>query len=270
MAEILQGGPVAAALAEQAGNQIKALRQQGIIPTLAIVRIGDNPDDIAYEKSATKRCEANDAMVKHLVFAADIDEDVLIANIKEINRDDEIDGCLLLKPLPQSLNEYRLCTALDPAKDIDGITPGSLAAVFGAGGSGFPPCTAQACIEILQYYGVALSGSRVVVVGRSLVVGKPVAMLLLAQNATVTVCHSKSRDLPTVVRQADIVIAALGREKFLGPVYFRPGQIVIDVGINFDQNGKMCGDVDFMATEPMVRAITPVPGGVGAVTNAVL
>ena len=176
----------------------------------------------------------------------------------------------MFRPLPGHLDEDLACEALDPAKDVDGIGRGALASVFVGRGAGFAPCTAAACIEVLDAYGIDLAGKKAVVVGRSLVVGRPMSMLLLERNATVTMCHTHTADLAATVRDADIVVFATGRAKAYGPECFRPGQTVLDVGINVDEEGNLCGDVDFDAVESIVDAITPVPRGIGGVTTSVL
>lgn len=190
--------------------------------------------------------------------------------IDRVNKDEEIHGVLLLRPLPKSLNQELIENALDPAKDVDCMTDSSMTGVFTGKTIGFPPCTAQACMEILDHYQIDCTGKRAVIVGRSLIVGKPAAMMLLSKNATVTICHTKTKDMPSVVREADIVIAAAGHQDVIDSSCLRPGQIVIDVGINVNREGKLCGDVEFAQAEPIVDAITPVPGGVGSVTTSVL
>ena len=190
--------------------------------------------------------------------------------LDEVNTDDGIHGCLLFRPLPKQFDDRTVRAALRPEKDIDGITDGSLAGVFTNTDLGYAPCTAQACMEILKYYNVPLSGKRAVVVGRSLVVGKPAAMMLDRENATVTLCNSRTRNLPEVCRQADIVVVAMGKMGAVGADCLREGQTVVDVGIHVNEEGKLCGDVQFAAAEPVVDAITPVPGGVGTVTTSVL
>lgn len=194
-----------------------------------------------------------------------------MAVIDEVNRDDAIHGCLMFRPLPKTLDEAAACAALDPAKDVDCITEGSLFGVFANRKVGFPPCTAEACIQLLDYYGYELSGARVTVVGRSLVIGKPVSMMLQARNATVTMCHTRTRDLAAECRKAEVLVVAAGHIGTVRADAVSEGQTVIDVGINWDeQAGKLCGDVAFDEAEPIVGAITPVPGGVGSVTTAVL
>lgn len=270
MAELLKGAPVAAALNEKTKAEAEALNEQGIVPTLAIIRVGERPDDVAYENGACRRAEAVGVTVLRLTLSADASEQELENVIDMVNDDTNIHGVLLLRPLPEHMNEERLVNLLEPEKDVDGITDASLAGVFTGKSVGYAPCTAQACMEILDYYGVDCTGRKAVVVGRSLVVGRPAAMLLLAKNATVTLCHTRTQDLPAQMREGDIVIAAAGKRRLFGAECFREGQIVLDVGIHFDEEGKMCGDIRTAEAAEIVDAITPVPGGVGAVTTAVL
>lgn len=270
MAQLWKGAPVAAALTEQLSQRAQALIAKGVTPTLAIVRVGERPEDLSYERGALKRCEKVGIAVRQYLLTATSSQTDLIEVIKEINRDDSIHGCLLFRPLPKHMDEAAVCAALSPAKDVDGITAGSLAAVFSGSGAGYPPCTAQACLEILDHYGYELKGKRAVVVGRSLVIGKPVSMLLLGRHATVTICHTRTADLPAECRRADVLVAAAGKAGAVSAQCLAPGQVVLDVGINVDEDGNLVGDVDFAAAENTVEAITPVPGGVGAVTTSVL
>ena len=270
MAELWKGAPAAAALTEQLIPRAQALRERGIVPTLAIIRVGERPEDLSYERGAMKRCEKVGVAVRQFLLTAVSSQADLMDVIEEVNRDQSIHGCLLFRPLPRHMDEQAACAALDPAKDVDGITPGSLAAVFAGSGAGYPPCTAQACLELLDHYGYELKGKRAVVVGRSLVIGKPASMLLLGRHATVTICHTRTADLPAECRRAEVLIAAAGKAGVVGASCLSPGQVVIDVGINADEEGNLVGDVDFAAAEPVVKAITPVPGGVGAVTTSVL
>lgn len=270
MAELWKGAPAAAALMEDLTGRIERLSGAGVTPTLAIVRVGERPDDRAYETGAVKRCEKAGVAVKRFPLPAGCSALELRAVLEHINAVSEIHGCLLLRPLPDPAMEEMACALLDPKKDVDCMTPAALAGVFAGKGWGYPPCTAQACLELLNYYGTDLTGKRAVVVGRSLVIGKPVSMLLQAENATVTMCHTRTVDLPAVCRGAEVLIAAAGRANLLGADHVSPGQVVLDVGINVDKDGKLCGDVKFDEAEPVVSAITPVPGGVGAVTTAVL
>ena len=271
MSEILKGAPVANALTEQIAARAEALKARGVQPTLAIVRVGENDSDLSYERGAMKRCEKIGINVKHYVLDSNVSQTELLGVIDEINRDSGIHGCLMFRPLPKHIDQRAVCEALDVNKDVDCMTERSLCGVFTGSGVGFAPCTAEAVVALLKHYGVELYGKNVAVVGRSLVIGRPVSMLLLGENATVTMCHSRTRDLAGVTRRADIVVAAMGKAEMLGAEYFTPGQTVIDVGINYSEaKGKLVGDVDFDAVEPIVAAITPVPAGVGSVTTAVL
>ncbi|PKM74193.1 MAG: bifunctional 5,10-methylene-tetrahydrofolate dehydrogenase/5,10-methylene-tetrahydrofolate cyclohydrolase [Firmicutes bacterium HGW-Firmicutes-16] len=269
MAIELKGAPVAAAINERTQKELSALNELGIMPTLAIVRVGDREDDLAYENGAVKRCEKVGVAVTRVTLPESTTQDELLNKIYELNNDTAVHGVLILLPLPKHLDGEAVRRTLSPDKDVDGITDGSLAGVFTGSGEGFSPCTAQACIEILDHYGIDCKGKRAVVIGRSLVVGKPVSMLLMAKNATVTICHTKTADMPSVTKNAEILIAAAGKARAIGAEYLSESQVVIDVGINF-QDGVMCGDVDFDAALPIVSAITPVPGGVGTVTTSVL
>lgn len=277
MASILKGAPVVAAMNERNAALCEQLKAKSIVPTLAVVRVGAREDDLSYERGVMTRCGKVGVEVKQYLLPADAAQDDLLKVIAEINADDAIHGCLLFRPLPKQFDDRTVRAALAPEKDIDGITDGSLAGVFTNTDLGYAPCTAQACLEILKHYHVPLSGKRAVVVGRSLVVGKPAAMMLLGKNATVTICHTKTRDMQAVAREADILVSAAGVLKSLTKDYVRPGQIVIDVSMNWDPDkvtskgkGGMAGDAVFTEVEPIVEAITPVPGGVGAVTTSVL
>ncbi len=270
MAELWKGAPVAAALTERLIPRAQALAEKGVTPTLAIVRVGERPEDLSYERGALKRCEKVGIAVRQYLLTSEATQADLMEVIEDINRDDSIHGCLMFRPLPKHMDEAAACAALSPAKDVDGITAGSLAAVFSGSGAGYPPCTAQACLEILDHYGYELKGKRAVVVGRSLVIGKPVSMLLLGRHATVTVCHTRTADLAAECRRAEVLVAAAGKAGAVSAQCLAPGQVVLDVGINVDENGNLVGDVDFAAAEATVDAITPVPGGVGAVTTSVL
>ena len=270
MSVILKGAPVVAAMNEANAARCAALREKGVVPTLAVVRVGAREDDLSYEKGVMARCAKVGVEVKQFLLPADAAQEELLGVIACINADPSIHGCLLFRPLPRQFDDRTVRAALVPEKDIDGITDGSLAGVFTNTALGYPPCTAQACLEILKFYGIPLSGRRAVVVGRSLVVGKPAAMMLDRENATVTLCNSRTRDLPEVCREADIVVVAMGKAGAVGAEHLREGQVVVDVGIHVNEEGKLCGDVRFGEAEPLVEAITPVPGGVGTVTTSVL
>lgn len=271
MAELLKGAPVAKKLTAELAERAESLRGVGVVPTLAIVRVGEREDDLSYERGALKRCEKVGIDARRIVLGADASQGDLMDAIGRINADRAIHGCLVFRPLPKHLDEQAVSQALDPAKDVDCMTPSSLLSTLAGAGAGYAPCTAEAVIQLLDHYGVELDGANVVVVGRSLVIGRPVAAMLTARNATVTMCHTHTRDLAAVCRRADIVVAAAGHARMFGADAFAPGQTVVDVGINWDeQAGKLVGDVDFDAVEPVVNAITPVPGGVGSVTTAML
>lgn len=270
MAKQLLGKEVTAVINERIKKDVAALKEKGVIPTLGIIRVGEREDDISYERGATKRCETLGVAYEKFLLPADVTEEELLAVIEQVNQDEKIHGVLLFRPLPKHLNEEKIINTLSIEKDVDGITDGSLAGVFAGKEQGFPPCTPQGCMEILDYYGFDCTGKKAVVIGRSMVVGKPVAMMLLKKNATVTVCHTKTEDITSVVREADIVIVAAGRPGVVDGSYLRPGQIVIDVGIHVNEEGKLCGDVKYEEAEAIVDAITPVPGGVGSVTTSVL
>lgn len=279
MAKLLLGKEVTDALNANLQTRTAALREKGIVPTLGIIRVGENPSDLSYEKGATKRAELVGVAVKNYVLPADAAKEQVIAVIDEVNADANIHGVLMFRPLPKHLkaDQDEICNHLAACKDIDSMTDLSNAGVFMGKKLGFAPCTPQACMEILDYYGIDCTGKKAVVIGRSLVVGKPAAMMLLGKNATVTVCHTKTRNVEEVAREADILVSAAGVLKSLTKDYVRPGQIVIDVSMNWDPDkvtskgkGGMAGDAVFAEVEPIVEAITPVPGGVGAVTTSVL
>lgn len=270
MATLLKGKEVVDKLNEELLSRSDSLKEKGVTPTLGIVRLGERPDDMAYERGALKRAEKTGVSVKQFVFDADMTQDELIRQIDKINDDSEVHGVLMFRPLPSQIDDEAVRNELAPEKDVDGITDGSMAGVYSGSGQGYPPCTAEACIQILDHYGIDLKGKNVAVIGRSQVIGKPVTMMLIRKNATVTVCHTKTEDMAGICRNKDIIIAAAGHIGTVTKDFLSPGQVVIDVAINFDDEGKMCGDVDFDAAEPIIDAVTPVPGGVGTVTTSML
>lgn len=271
MSEILRGAPVADALTEEAAARAAALRERGVVPGLAILRVGERPDDLSYERAALRRCERAGVAARLVTLPAGCSQAELLAAIEDVNADPAVHGCLMFRPLPPKLDEDAACAALAPEKDVDGITAGSLYGVFANRPVGFAPCTAEAVVALLDHYDVPLDGAEVTVVGRSLVIGKPVAQLLLARGATVTTCHTRTRDLAACCRRADVVVAAVGRARTVGADCAREGQVVVDVGVNWDEaSQRLVGDVDLDAVAPVASAVTPVPGGVGAVTTAVL
>lgn len=271
MSMLLRGAPAAAALNEKTAQLVSELREKGIVPTLAIVRLGAREDDLSYERGAVKRCAAVGIETRCVSLPADISGEELEKMLRSLSAEETVHGILLLRPLPPALDETRILRAIAPEKDVDGVTELSLAAVYAGTGEGFAPCTAQAVLELLDYYEIPIEGKRAVILGRSLVVGRPAAMLLLHRGATVTLCHSKTENAAEIAREADILVAATGRRESVGAAYFRAGQTVIDVGVHYnEETQKLCGDVAFAEAEALVRAITPVPGGVGALTTAVL
>ena len=264
----LKGAEVSAKIKEEVQEILGTL--SGEAPKLAIIRVGERPDDISYEKGATKKMGNFGLRVQSYVFPADISDTQFKAEFQKINEDPDVTGILMLRPLPKQICEKDIENMIDPEKDLDGISPVNIAKVFAGDQSGFAPCTAEAVMEVLKQNQIEISGKRAVVVGRSMVVGRPLAMLLLKENATVTICHTRTKDLKETCRKAEILCAAAGKAKMLDSEYVGDGAVVIDVGINVDENGKLCGDVDFESLEGHASMATPVPGGVGAVTTAVL
>lgn len=263
----LRGKKVSDGIKEYVSKELETL---SFVPKLAIVRVGENPDDMSYERGATKKLKSFGLDVASYVFPQDISDEDFKKAFKDINEDDEVTGILLLRPLPRTINEKDIENMIDPKKDLDGISPINIAKVFAGDTSVFSPCTAEAVIEVLKAYDIELTGKRVTVVGRSMVVGKPVSMLLLKENATVTMTHTRTVNLKKTCSDAEIVIAAAGRAKMLNSDYCGQDAVMIDVGINVDENGKLCGDVDYATLDGKASAATPVPGGVGTVTTAVL
>ena len=266
--EILKGLPVANAINEKLMEQVKSI--EGPLPHLAIIRVGERPDDCSYERGAVKKMDKVGVRCTTYTFDADIDNDTFQAEFDKINENPDIDGILMLRPLPKQLDEKQIENKIDPRKDLDGISPLNLAKVYAGDESGYAPCTAEAVIEMLDYAGIDIKGKRVTVVGRSLVIGKPVSMLLMKRNATVTVCHTKTVDMEGTCRNAEILVAAAGSARMIKKEYVADGAVVIDVGINVDDEGSLCGDVDFDAISDIAAIATPVPGGVGSVTTSVL
>ncbi len=268
--KILSGKEVAQSITEALILKRESLEASGKKPMLAIVRVGENPSDLAYERGACARAEKIGVVVKkHLLNENAATGDVL-AEIEKLNADKNVDGILVFRPLPKHIDDDAVRNAIAKEKDVDGIGDLAMAGVYAGKQIGFPPCTAEACIEILKHYNVDLAGAKVTVIGRSLVIGKPAAMMLIKENATVTICHTKTKNLSDVAKNADIIIAAAGHAKTVTADFIKEGQTIIDVGINFDENDRMIGDVDFDSAMQKNIAITPVPGGVGAVTSSIL
>ena len=269
MAQRLLGRPVAEAIKEDLARRVAALAEKGVTPRLAVIRLGEDPGDMAYERSILRNCEKLGCAAQSMALPPDISQEALIDRIEQVNADPAIHGCLLLRPLPKHMDSAKVCDALAPEKDLDGMGCRALGALFAGREDAFAPCTAQACLEMLKYYGIDPAGKRAAVVGRSLVIGRPVGQLLLHADATVTLCHSRTPDLPAVCREADILIVAVGRAGMIGAEHTRPGQVILDVGVN-SVEGKLCGDVRTEEAEETAAAVSPVPGGVGAVTPSVL
>ena len=266
--EVLKGIEVARTINEEIAEEMK--NWEGALPHLAIVRVGENPDDIAYERGAIKKMDKVGFRVSSYIYKEEISNEEFLKEFDCINADSDVDGILLLRPLPKHIDEKEVERRIDPKKDIDGISPYNMAKVYAGEKDGFAPCTAEAVLEMLDFAGVDLTGKRVTVIGRSLVIGKPVAQLLIGRNATVTVCHTRTRDIEKRCREAEVLIAAAGSAKMVTSEYVSDGAVVIDVGINVDSEGNLCGDVDFDAVAESTSLITPVPGGVGSVTTSVL
>jgi methylenetetrahydrofolate dehydrogenase (NADP+)/methenyltetrahydrofolate cyclohydrolase len=270
MSIIMKGSEVAAAMKEELLREVEKLAQKGIVPQLGIVRVGARPDDLAYERGAVKRMEAVGIRCKVIELPESINQEEFEKEFSAVNSNPDIHGILLFRPLPKQLNEDPVRSMINPKKDIDCMTPVNMAKVFAGDESGFAPCTPEAVMEVLAHFGIDLKGKRVTVVGRSMVVGKPLSMLLLKKNATLTICHTRTVDLGATCRNAEILIAAAGKAKMITADFVSENSVVVDVGINVDSDGKLCGDVDFEAVAPKVASITPVPGGVGTVTSSVL
>ena len=271
-AKVLQGIPVADAMKEDLQSRIAALKNRGTDPGLALLRVGDRPDDLFYEQAIQKTCASLGISLKIFPFTPEISQQELEKKVLFISADKQVHGILFLAPLPARFDEKAVRSLIPAQKDVDGCNQVSAGKVFTDDTTGFPPCTPVACLEMLKFYNLPLTGKNAVIMGRSLVVGKPLAMLLLRENATVTICHSKTENLPQICREADLLVAAIGRPRAVGADYIKPGQIILDVGVNPDPDnpGRYCGDVDFDSAAKIAAAITPAPGGVGSVTTAVL
>ena len=279
MAKILSGREVADAMSADLRTRVERLGKKGTVPLLAIIRVGENPGDMSYETGAGKRAEQLGIRVRRIVLPQKVSAERMLYTIDSLNMDETVHGVLMLRPLPEHLRsrEQEICDRLDPKKDVDGMTALSAAGVYSGRKIGFPPCTAAACMEILDHYGIDATGKKAAVLGRSLVIGRPAAMMLMARNATVSVLHTKTADPESYIREADILICAAGVKNRITGDMVRPGQVILDVSMNYDPEkitakgkGGMVGDCAFSQVEPIVAAITPVPGGVGAVTNTVL
>ena len=272
MANLLTGAPVAQAIGQRIQSDVERLKQRDIVPTLAVVRVGEDPADLSYERGLTKKAEALGIRIEKTVLPVEVSQQELLDVIESVNRDDTVHGCLLFRPLPGHLDSRAVMNALRPEKDVDSMTGASMGGLAAKENTGFPPCTAEACLELLEFYGIPLEGKNVVIMGRGMAVGLPTALMAIHRSATVTVCHSKTEKQRALelCRQADFIVAAVGRAGMIGADHVSPGQTIVDVGINVNAEGKLCGDVDFETVEPIVANITPVPRGVGAVTSTLL
>ena len=266
----LRGKAVSDNIREEVRRQSEEIsRDLGRRPRLVILRCGEQPADLAYERNALKKVQDFGMEAVSVALPEDIGDSEFFHRFSELNEDKEVDGILLMRPLPPQLNEGFVISIMDAMKDLDGVSPVNAAGVY-LGTESFAPCTAEAVMELLHHYRIPVEGKHVVILGRSQVVGRPLSMLLLSENATVTICHSHTRDLEKLCKKADILISAMGKPAFVTADFLKKGAVVIDVGMNTDRNGKLCGDVDFESCSTRAKAITPVPGGVGAVTTAVL
>lgn len=270
MSVLMKGADVANAMKEVLIDKVESLKEKGVNPCLTIVRVGNRSDDLSYERGAKKRMETIGIECRILELPEDIQQEDFEKEFAAVNDDPTVHGILLFRPLPNHLDEEPVIASVNPEKDMDCMSPVNMAKVFSGDESGYAPCTAEAVMEMFAHYGIDLTGKRVTVVGRSMVVGKPLAMMLLKKNATITVCHTRTADLPETCRNAEILVAAAGKAKMITADMVGEGAVVADVGINVDESGNLCGDVDFEAVEPKASYISPVPRGVGSITTSVL
>jgi len=269
--KIISGKEVAEHITAELKNKAESLKKgKKRLPKLVIIRVGEKPDDLSYQKGAVKRMDMIGIIHEEVHFEENVSNEEFYAKFDEINNDESVDGILVLRPLPKHLDEDRLMNTINPKKDIDAISPVSLGKLMTGDKNGFAPCTAAGVIEILKYAGVKIRGKKVTIIGRSNVVGRPLALLFVSEDATVTVCHSFTADVKQAGKNAEILVASCGKAKLINSEYVAENAVVIDVGINFDENGKLCGDVDINDIEAVAAACTPVPGGVGAVTTSML
>ena len=270
MSVLMKGADVANAMKEVLIDKVESLKEKGVNPCLTIVRVGNRSDDLSYERGAKKRMETIGIECRILELPEDIQQEDFEKEFAAVNDDPTVHGILLFRPLPNHLDEEPVIASVNPEKDMDCMSQVNMAKVFSGDESGYAPCTAEAVMEMFAHYGIDLTGKRVTVVGRSMVVGKPLAMMLLKKNATITVCHTRTADLPETCRNAEILVAAAGKAKMITADMVGEGAVVADVGINVDESGNLCGDVDFEAVEPKASYISPVPRGVGSITTSVL
>ncbi len=269
MATRIDGKAVSAKVREEVAQEVSALKEKGVCPGLAVVIVGDDPASRIYVNNKKKACQATGIYSEEYALPAETTQEELLALVDKLNHKGDIHGILVQSPLPKGLDEAAVVEAIDPKKDVDAFHAYNVGKIM-LGDYHFLPCTPAGIMELLKAYDISVEGKRCVVIGRSNIVGKPMAMLLLHQNGTVTVCHSRTKNLPEITRQAEILVSAVGKSRFVTADMIQPGAVVIDVGMNRDENGKLCGDVDFAQVEPIASFITPVPGGVGPMTIAML
>lgn len=270
MVQWLYGKPVSEAVCAPLPLRIAQLQGRGVHPCLAIVRVGESADDLSYERGAVRKCEVVGIKTERHTFAKEVPQEELLERLSCLNADNNVHGILLLRPFPEQIDELAVRNVISGQKDVDGFSPGNTAKLYEGDDSGFPPCTPTAVVDMLKHYNIPLAGSRVVVLGRSLTVGMPISMLLLRENATVTICHSKTQNMRDITIGADILISAVGKVGLIKGDDVKEGATIIDIGINNDAEGNLCGDVDTKSVLHKIRGITPVPGGVGSVTTSIL
>lgn len=270
MTQILKGKDVATKLKEEIKDRVQQLKDKGTAPKLAVLRVGENPNDLSYEKGILKNCDNLGLESEIVAVEESISTEELLKKMEELNNDDSIHGILMFRPLPKHIDEKQMQEAIDPAKDVDCMHPYNLARVFASDKDTLEPATPRSAMEILKYYDIDLTGKHVVIVNRSMVLGRPLAMMMLSENASPMICHSKTRDLPELTKAADVVVLAAGRAKSFGEEYFNEDSIIIDVGVSEAEDGSIAGDADYDKLVNKVKAITPVPGGVGAMTTTLL
>ena len=270
MAIILYGKPVVDSIKSDLERRIKLIKDRGVSPGLAILRAGERPDDIAYENRLNRMCEALGISHQTVEVGRDISQNGLEFALEQLNSREEVHGIIVFRPLPDHINDDRICDLISVDKDVDCMNPDNLKGLFTGRNKAFAPCTAEAVIELLDYYGYNLDGANVAIINRSSVIGKPLSLLFLDRNATVMICHSHTKNIRSITKSADIVVTGTGKSEYFGPEYVSPGTVVVDVGINFREDGTMTGDVFFDAVCEKAAAVTPVPKGIGGITSAIL
>lgn len=269
MAFLIDGKKISAEIKDELKEKVAALKAEGKELTLAVIQVGDDKASTVYVGNKKKACEYIGVRSLAYELSGDTTEEELLALIKELNERDDVNGILVQLPLPSGICEDKVLLAIDPDKDVDGFHPVNVGRLW-IGDKGFESCTPAGVIQLLKRSGITIAGKECVVIGRSNIVGKPMAAMLLRENGTVTVCHSRTKNLAEVTKRADILVVAIGKPKFITAEYVKEGAVVIDVGIHRNEDNKLCGDVDFESVEPVASAITPVPGGVGPMTIAML